>query len=177
VPVGKPLSDLAPPAFLLPTDPNRPMPRVRATRRLHFNAAHRLYRPDWSDEENTRVFGLCSNPHGHGHNYELEISVEGEINPETGYVMDLGELKARVNAAVVDQLDHRNLNVQVPWLQGINPTTENLVVAIWNRIVPLLPPGVELARLVLWETPRNYVEYSGEGAPAPVPAHDSRNPG
>jgi len=152
------------------------MPRVRATRRLHFNAGHRLYRPDWSDARNEEVFGLCANPYGHGHNYELEVTVEGEINPETGYVMDLGELKERVNAAVVNQLDHRNLNLQVPWLEGINPTTENLVVAIWNRIVPLLPAGVELARLVLWETPRNYVEYTGEGAPALALNPDSRNP-
>jgi 6-pyruvoyltetrahydropterin/6-carboxytetrahydropterin synthase len=119
------------------------MPRVRATRRLHFNAGHRLYRPDWSDARNEEVFGLCANPYGHGHNYELEVTVEGEINPETGYVMDLGELKERVNAAVVNQLDHRNLNLQVPWLEGINPTTENLVVAIWNRIVPLLPAALE----------------------------------
>jgi 6-pyruvoyltetrahydropterin/6-carboxytetrahydropterin synthase len=134
---------------------------VRATRRLHFNAAHRIYRPDWSDQENARVFGLCANPNGHGHNYELDVTVEGAVNPETGYVMDLGALKVLVSAEVVDVLDHRNLNVDVPWLEGINPTSENLVVAIWHRIAPRLPEGVRLVRLVLWETPRNWVEYEG----------------
>lgn len=134
---------------------------VRATRRLHFNAAHRIYRPDWSDAENARVFGLCSNPNWHGHNYELDITVEGEVDPETGYVMDLAALKALVGTSVVDTLDHRNLNVDVPWLAGVNPTSENLVVAIWHRIVPILPEGIRLARLVLWETPRNWVEYDG----------------
>jgi 6-pyruvoyltetrahydropterin/6-carboxytetrahydropterin synthase len=141
-------------------------PLVRVTRRLHFNAAHRLYRPDWSDERNAEVFGPCANPHWHGHNYEIEVTVEGRINPETGYVMDLGDLKARVNEAVIDQVDHRNLNVEVPWLEGLNPTTENFVVAIWARLEPLMPSGVRLARLVLWETPRNYVEYEGEVAPS-----------
>ena len=143
-----------------------PQPLVRVTRRLHFNAAHRLYRPDWTDERNAEVFGPCANPHWHGHNYEIEVTVEGTINPETGYVMDLGDLKDRVNDSVIDQVDHRNLNVEVPWLQGLNPTTENFVVAIWTRLEPLLPPGVRLARLVLWETPRNYVEYEGELAPS-----------
>lgn len=143
-----------------------PQPLVRVTRRLHFNAAHRLYRPDWTDERNAEVFGPCANPHWHGHNYEIDVTVEGMINPETGYVMDLGHLKARVNEAVIDQVDHRNLNVEVPWLEGLNPTTENFVVAIWKRLEPLLPSGVRLARLVLWETPRNYVEYEGELAPS-----------
>jgi 6-pyruvoyltetrahydropterin/6-carboxytetrahydropterin synthase len=143
-----------------------PQPLVRVTRRLHFNAAHRLYRPDWTDERNAEVFGACANPHWHGHNYEIDVTVEGVINPETGYVMDLGDLKARVNEAVIDQVDHRNLNVEVPWLEGVNPTTENFIVAIWERLRPLLPPGVRLARLVLWETPRNYVEYEGELAPS-----------
>jgi 6-pyruvoyltetrahydropterin/6-carboxytetrahydropterin synthase len=143
-----------------------PQPLVRVTRRLHFNAAHRLYRPDWTDERNAEVFGACANPHWHGHNYEIDVTVEGVISPETGYVMDLGDLKARVNEAVIDQVDHRNLNVEVPWLEGVNPTTENFIVAIWERLRPLLPPGVRLARLVLWETPRNYVEYEGELAPS-----------
>lgn len=137
------------------------MALVRATRRLHFNAAHRIYRPDWSDAENARVFGLCSNPNWHGHNYELDVTVEGEVDPETGYVLDLAALKSLVGTSVVDTLDHRNLNVDVPWLAGVNPTSENLVVAIWHRIVPILPQGIRLARLVLWETPRNWVEYDG----------------
>lgn len=138
------------------------MPRVRVTRRLHFSAAHRLARDDWEPERNRRVFGLCSSPNWHGHNYELDVTVEGEIDPETGYVMDLKALRDVVEREVIEDLDHRNLNLDVPWLEGVCPTTENLVVAIWERIAPALPEGVRLARLVLWETPRNYVEYTGE---------------
>ena len=134
---------------------------VRATRRVHFCAAHRLYRPDWTDEQNASVFGDCSNPNWHGHNYELDITVEGPVDPETGYVMDLKRLKDAVEERVVGDLDHRNLNVEVPWLQGVNPTTENVVVAVWDRLVDALPEGVRLARIVLHETPRNSVEYSG----------------
>ena len=138
------------------------MPRVRVTRRVHFSAAHRLAREDWSEERNRRVFGACSNPRWHGHNYELDVTVEGEIDPETGFVMDLKALRDRVGERVVDDLDHRNLNLEVPWLEDVNPTTENLVVRIWDRLERELPEGTSLARLVLWETPRNYVEYSGE---------------
>jgi 6-pyruvoyltetrahydropterin/6-carboxytetrahydropterin synthase len=148
-------------------------PHVRVTRRLHFNAAHRLYRPDWSDARNAEVFGACSNPHGHGHNYEIDVTVEGPVDPETGYVMDLGILKAVVNEAVVDQVDHRNLNVEVPWLAGTNPTTENFVVAIWDRLSPRIPAPVRLHRIVLWETPRNYVEYEGPARAASPSSMDS----
>lgn len=137
------------------------MPRVRVTRRLHFSAAHRLAREEWSPAENRRVFGLCANPNWHGHNYELDVSVEGEIDPETGYVLDLKALKALVDEHVVHDVDHRNLNLDVDWLEGVIPTTENLVVAIWRRLEPRLPEGVALVRLVLWETPRNRVEYTG----------------
>jgi 6-pyruvoyltetrahydropterin/6-carboxytetrahydropterin synthase len=146
-----------------PVPTRNPMtsPTVRVTRSLHFNAAHRLHNPSWSDERNAEVFGPCANPRWHGHNYELDVTVEGPVDPDTGYVMDLGVLKALVNETVVDQVDHRNLNEQVPWLEGVNPTTENFVVAIWRRIEPRMPPGVRLARLVLRETPRNYVEYEG----------------
>jgi 6-pyruvoyltetrahydropterin/6-carboxytetrahydropterin synthase len=139
------------------------MPRVKVTRRLHFCAAHRLGRQDWSDERNAEVFGLCANPNWHGHNYELDVTVEGEIDPETGFVMDLKLLRAVVEERVLDELDHRNLNLDVPWLRGVNPTTENLVVAIWERIGGSIPERVRLLRLVLWETPRNYVEYTGGG--------------
>lgn len=138
------------------------MPRVRVTRRLHFSAAHRIFRPDWSEEENARVFGDCSNPRWHGHNYEIDVTVEGEVDPETGYVMDLKALRDEVEARVLADVDHRNLNEQVPWLAGTIPTSENLVVAIWHRIADALPTGVKLARIVLWETPRNFVEYSGD---------------
>ena len=135
---------------------------VRATRRVHFSSAHRLYRPDWTDEQNQDVFGDCSNPNWHGHNYELDVTVEGPIDPETGFVMDLKDLKDVLEERVVADVDHRNLNLEVPWLDGLNPTTENLVVAVWHRIVDELPDGVRLARVVLHETPRNSVEYTGE---------------
>ena len=135
--------------------------RVKVTRRVHFAAAHRLSRPDWSAERNVAVFGECSHPNWHGHNYELDVTVEGEIDPETGFVLDLKELRDLVEERVVGDLDHRNLNLDVGWMEGRNPTTENLVVAIWERLHPELPQTVELVRLVLWETPRNYVEYAG----------------
>ena len=141
------------------------MPNVRVTRRVHWNSAHRIYRPDWSDERNAEVFGACSNPHWHGHNYEMDVTVSGEIDPETGYVLDLKALKDAVEQWVIGDLDHRNLNVEVPWLQGVIPTTENLVVAIWNRLANQLPDSVSLERLVLWETPRNSAEYTGEASP------------
>ncbi len=137
------------------------MPRVKVTRRLHFSAAHRLFNPAYSDEKNLEVFGLCSNPNWHGHNYELDVTVEGEMDPATGFVIDLKKLRDVAEATVVNDVDHRNLNLDVDWLQGVLPTTENLVVAIWNRLVDRIPQG-RLVRLVLWETPRNYVEYSGE---------------
>lgn len=138
------------------------MARVKVTRRLHFAAAHRLGREDWSAARNREVFGLCANPNWHGHNYELDVTVEGEVDPETGFVMDLKQLRELVEERVINQLDHCNLNLDVPWLAGVNPTTENLVVAIWHRIVPDLPARSRLVRLVLWETPRNYVEYCGD---------------
>ena len=137
------------------------MPVVKATRRVHFSAAHRLYRPDWSDERNAEVFGDCSNPNWHGHNYELDVTVEGRVDPETGFVMDLKKLKESLESRVVSDLDHKNLNVEVSWLAGINPTTENVVVAVWDRLVDAMPEGVRLARIVLHETPRNSVEYTG----------------
>jgi 6-pyruvoyltetrahydropterin/6-carboxytetrahydropterin synthase len=137
------------------------MPTVRATRRVHFSAAHRLHRPDWSDERNADVFGACANPNWHGHNYELYVTVEGPIDPETGYLMDLKLLKETVQARVVEDVDHRNLNLEVPWMQGLNPTTENFVVAIWDRLEGQLPDSVRLAAVRLEETPRNAVEYFG----------------
>ena len=137
------------------------MPQVRVTRRVHWNSAHRLFRTEWSDERNAAVFGACSNPHWHGHNYEMEVTVRGPVNPETGYVLDLKVLKELLQTRVVEDLDHRNLNVEVSWLEGLVPTTENLVVAIWGRLHDRLPEGVDLERIVLWETPRNSVEYTG----------------
>jgi len=143
------------------------MPDVRATRLVHFSAAHRLFRPDWSDERNAAVFGDCSNPGWHGHNYELEITVEGPVDPETGFVMDLKRLKELVEARVLGDVDHKNLNTEVSWLAGINPSTEKVAVAIWERLAEELPPGVRLAKVLLRETPRNWVEYTGPKALAP----------
>ena len=144
------------------------MPLVRATRRVHFSAAHRLFRADWSDERNAEVFGDCSNPSWHGHNYELEVTVEGPVDAETGFVMDLKRLKGVLEDRVLADVDHRNLNSEVAWLADVNPTTENLVVAIWDRIVHAVPEGVRLAKVVVHETPRNSAEYFGpEGGAAP----------
>ncbi|HEX2204071.1 MAG TPA: 6-carboxytetrahydropterin synthase [Longimicrobium sp.] len=136
------------------------MPIVRVTRRVHFSAAHRLHNPAFSDEENRRIFGLCNSPNWHGHNYELDVTVEGAPDPATGYLVDLGEVR-RIAEEVLDDLDHRNLNLDVPWLEGVIPSTENLVVALWERLAPRIPRG-RLSKLVLYETPRNWAEYTGE---------------
>jgi 6-pyruvoyltetrahydropterin/6-carboxytetrahydropterin synthase len=141
------------------------MPRVRATRLLHFSAAHRLFRPEWSDERNAAVFGDCSNPNWHGHNYELEVTVEGTVDASTGFVMDLKVLKELVQDRVLGDVDHKNLNTEVSWLEGINPSTENVAVAIWSRLSGELPAGVRLAKVLLRETPRNWVEYTGPDDP------------
>lgn len=137
------------------------MPRVRVTRRLHFSAGHRLHRPDWDEEENREVFGACSNPTGHGHNYDLEVTVAGEIDPETGFVLDLKRLKELVSEMVVSDVDHANLNTDVEWLDARNPTAENLSVAIWRRLEGRLDDA-ELVSVKLWETDRNVAEYRGE---------------
>ena len=137
------------------------MPDVTVTRRLLFNAAHRVHNPALSDEENTRLFGKCNNPNWHGHNYTLDVSVRGAIDPRTGYVIDLGALKRLVEERVVNEIDHRNFNLDVRFMQGVIPTSENIIVAIWRELEPAIRPG-RLARLVLWETPNNYVEYAGE---------------
>ena len=139
------------------------MPEVRVTRRLHFSAAHRLFRSDWSEARNVEVFGDCSHPNWHGHNYEIEVTVAGEVNPDTGFVIDLKDLRDLVESRIVRDVDHRNLNLDVPWMKGLLPSTENFVVAIWNRLRDGLPEGVRLERILLEETPRNFVEYSGEG--------------
>jgi 6-pyruvoyltetrahydropterin/6-carboxytetrahydropterin synthase len=136
------------------------MPRVTVTRRVHFNAAHRLHSAQLSPEENRRVFGACNNVNYHGHNYELDISVSGEVDPVTGFVADLGEVKRVAEAVVVAALDHRNLNLDVPAFAELNPTAENIAVVIWRMLDGRLPG--KLVKLVLWETPRNFVEYRGE---------------
>lgn len=135
------------------------MPIVTVTRRVHFNAAHRLHSPELSEVENRETFGPCNNPNYHGHNYELDISVEGEVDPITGYVVDLGEVKRIAEEAVLAKLDHRNLNLDVAEFRDLNPTAENIVIVIWRLLEDRLPG--RLVKLVLWETPRNYVEYRG----------------
>lgn len=137
------------------------MPTVRVTRRVHFSAAHRLHSDDLTADENARVYGLCNSPNYHGHNYELDITVEGEVDERTGYVVDLGRLRDIAEEVVLRDLDHRNLNEDVPWMVGVIPSTENLVVKIWQRLAERIPKG-RLVRLVLWETPRNHAEYRGE---------------
>ncbi len=137
------------------------MPQVTVTRRVRFNAAHRLHNPDLPDAENRRLFGLCNSPNYHGHNYELEITVRGTPDARTGYVIDLSELQRTADAVIVEPLDHRNLNLDVDFLRGINPTVENLVVACWRVLVPRVAPG-RLHRLRLWETENNYAEYEGD---------------
>lgn len=136
------------------------MPIVTATRRMHFNAAHRVYNPALSDEENRELFGQDANPHGHGHNYVLDVSVTGPVEERTGYVIDLVKLKRIVQREVIDQIDHRNLNMDVPFMRDAIPTTENIVVAMWRILEPAVTPG-RLSKLVLWETPNNRVEYDG----------------
>lgn len=135
--------------------------KVTVHRKAHFNAAHRLYRKDWSHEKNDAVFGLCNNPNFHGHNYELIASVTGEIDPETGYVIDIKTLKDIIKSEVEDAFDHKNLNVEVPEFKELNPTAENIAVVIYNKIKPKINPKFHL-QITLYETPRNFVSYSGE---------------
>lgn len=140
------------------------MPVVRATRRVHFCSAHRLYREEWSDEKNLEVFGACSNPNWHGHNFVLEVTVEGTVDSDTGFVTDFRVLKEALAERVVGDVDHRNLNLEVPWLTGVMPSAENFAVAIWDRLADALPAGVSLHRVFLRETENNSVEYMGPGA-------------
>lgn len=134
--------------------------RVKVSRKAHFNAAHRLYRPDWEDSKNWEVFGKCNNPNFHGHNYELIVSVTGEIDPETGFVMDVKVLKDLIKEKIEDAFDHKNLNKEVPEFQELNPTAENIAVVIWNKLRPSIENNKEL-EVVLYETPRNFVSFSG----------------
>ncbi|UUC47067.1 6-pyruvoyl trahydropterin synthase family protein [Flavobacterium cerinum] len=135
--------------------------RVTVSRKAHFNAAHRLYRKDWTFEKNQSVFGKCNNPNYHGHNYELIVSVTGEIDTETGYVMDLGELATIIHQEVEEKLDHKNLNLDVPEFENLNPTAEHIAVVIWNKLRAKIASDKEL-EVVLYETPRNFVTYNGK---------------
>ncbi len=134
--------------------------RVTVHRKAHFNAAHRLFRKDWDDKRNLEVFGKCSNPNYHGHNYELIVSVTGEPDPETGFVMDLKILKDLINSEVEEPFDHKNLNIEVPEFKELNPTAENIAVVIWNKLRNKIDKRHDL-EVTLYETPRNFVTYKG----------------
>ena len=134
--------------------------RVTVCRKEHFNAAHRLHNPQWTDEKNARVFGLCNNPNYHGHNYELIVRLTGAVNQETGYVYDLKKLSDLVKQEVVDRFDHKNLNLDTAEFEHLNPTAENIAAVIWEKLRAKISPDYELA-VTLYETERNFVEYHG----------------
>jgi 6-pyruvoyltetrahydropterin/6-carboxytetrahydropterin synthase len=134
--------------------------RVTVSRHAHFNAAHRLHNPDWDAEKNKEVFGKCSNPHYHGHNYELIVHVNGQVNRKTGYVVDMKWLADLIKAEIEDRYDHKNLNEEVEEFKNINPTAENIAIAVWNRLNPHLLKEHSL-KITLYETPRNFVSYEG----------------
>ncbi|SNR15265.1 6-pyruvoyl trahydropterin synthase family protein [Tenacibaculum jejuense] len=136
------------------------MPRVTVHRKAHFNAAHRLYRKDWSDEKNFEVFNKCSNTYFHGHNYELIVSLTGEIDKETGYVYDLGKLKQIIKEEIEEAFDHKNLNIEVEEFKDLNPTAENISVVIYNKLRTHISEDLDM-EITLYETPRNFVTYSG----------------
>ena len=135
--------------------------KATVCRKSHFNAAHRLYNPLWADDKNAEVFGVCSNPNYHGHNYDLIVKLTGEIDPVTGYVFDMKDLKNIIEEHVVSRYDHKNLNLDVEEFRSMNPTAENIAVSIWKILRSRIDKTFQL-QVVLYETDRNYVEYSGE---------------
>lgn len=132
--------------------------KVKVSRKEHFNAAHRLFNSQWSDEKNQQVFGKCNNPHYHGHNYELIVSLVGEADPDTGYVYDLKVLSDQIKEHVLTKFDHRNLNLDTEYFKTLNPTAENIAVVIWRILRQVIDPTFEL-KITLYETERNFVEY------------------
>jgi len=134
---------------------------VSVYRKEHFNAAHRLHNPNWSEEKNKAIFGLCNNPNYHGHNYELIVKVTGPVDPETGFVIDLKILKDIIKTYVLDCFDHKNLNLDIPQFKDLNPTAENIAIVIWQLIRPHITKEMDLT-VKLYETPRNFVEFSGK---------------
>ena len=133
---------------------------MKVCRRVNFNAAHRLYRKDWSDEKNDAVFGKCNNPNFHGHNYIMEVWIEGDIDPETGYVIDLKILKDIIKEEIVERFDHRNLNLDCAEFENLIPTAENIILVSWNLLRSRLDEKFKL-KLKLWETENNIFEYEG----------------
>jgi len=134
--------------------------KIAVVRCEHFNAAHRLHNPDWSEEKNKDVFGKCNNPNYHGHNYELEVKVTGDVDPETGYVIDTKKLSDIIKEHVTEVFDHKNLNLDVTYFKNLIPSTENIAKTTYEILRPLLDSNLEL-KIKLYETPRNYVEYPG----------------
>lgn len=134
--------------------------KVTVCRKEHFNAAHRLHNSNWSDEQNTAVFGLCNNPHYHGHNYELIVKLTGKVDPDTGYVYDMKKLSQLVKEEVIEKFDHKNLNLDTEEFASLNPTAENIAAVIWQKLRSRLGREYELA-VTLYETERNFVEYNG----------------
>lgn len=134
---------------------------MKVCRRETFNSAHRLHNPSWSDEKNTAIFGKCNNPNFHGHNYVLEVWIDGQIDPETGYVIDLKVLREIIKNEVIERFDHRNLNLDCYEFASINPTAENIAVVIFNKLRPHIDSSKELI-IKLWETENNIVEYNGK---------------
>ena len=134
--------------------------KVTICRKAHFNAAHKLYNKNWSKDKNREIFGKCSNENYHGHNYELIVKLRGEIDKDTGMVYDLGDLKNIIKTEIEDLLDHKNLNIDIPYFNDIIPTTENLSVFIWNKLRNAIELDCEIS-VILYETPRNFVEYTG----------------
>lgn len=134
--------------------------KVTVSRKAHFNAAHRLFKPEWSDEKNLEVFGKCSNPKYHGHNYDLVVSVTGTVDPETGFVLNLKKLKDIIYREIEEAFDHKNLNLETEEFKSLNPTTENIAIVIYNRLRPHIKADQEL-EIMLYETERNFVKYSG----------------
>lgn len=135
---------------------------VYLTRQEHFNAAHKLFNPAWSKERNEQVFGVCANENWHGHNYDLYVTIKGIPDPDTGFLFDVKSLSKLIKTHVIDHLDHKNLNMDVPFMAGKMCSTENLALAIWHQLAPHLPGPVQLHCVKLYETPRIYVEYFGE---------------
>jgi 6-pyruvoyltetrahydropterin/6-carboxytetrahydropterin synthase len=138
---------------------------ITITRKEQFNAAHRLFRPELTDEQNLEIFGKCSNPHWHGHNYSLFVTVGGSVDAETGFVMNLKTLSRIINESVIEKVDHRNINLEVDFMKGRLASTENLAIAIWEQLEgPVLANGAKLVKIALHETDNNYVEYYGDQA-------------
>ncbi len=134
---------------------------VYLTRLMHFNAAHKLYNPAWTQEKNEQVFGVCANENWHGHNFDLYVTIKGEVNEDTGFLMDVKQLKKIISEHVIKKVDHKNLNLDVDFLKGKMCSTENLAIGIWNQLAPHLPEKVQLHCIKLYETPRIFVEYFG----------------